>query len=453
MKHLARVIWNEGMHLAQHHFQAQNRYFEDSFHFALSQLFFKPYGVAGCELDAEALRNGTVSLIHARGVMPDGLAFHIPDSDAAPPARQIRDLFSPTHESHLVQLAIPEYRGNGANTQFNGSVNGHDARYVAESALVRDETTGRDEKPVSVGRKNFRLILDIEREDDTVSLPIARVKRDGTGAFIFDPEYIPPCLQIGASERLMQLLGRLVGVLDAKSQSMAGGRSGDRASLGQFASSEVASFWLLHTMHSGVAPLRHHLQIRRSRPEQVYTDLARLAGALCTFAIDSHPRALPAYDHDHLDETFAALDRHIRSHLEIVVPTSSVSIPLTRTAPYLYTGPVTDKRCFGRSRWFLGIRSSAGDATLVAQVPQLVKVCSAKFTPELVRRAYPGLTLEHVPAPPPSISPRLDSQYFAITKGGPCWETLVQTAEIGVYVPDSLPGAEIEVRVAVEGES
>jgi type VI secretion system protein ImpJ len=30
MKPLSRVVWHEGMHLAQHHFQAQNRYFEDS---------------------------------------------------------------------------------------------------------------------------------------------------------------------------------------------------------------------------------------------------------------------------------------------------------------------------------------------------------------------------------------------------------------------------------------
>ena len=63
MKPLSPVIWHEGMYLAQHHFQAQNRYFENSINFALSNLFFKSYGVTGLELDAEALQNGTVSLI------------------------------------------------------------------------------------------------------------------------------------------------------------------------------------------------------------------------------------------------------------------------------------------------------------------------------------------------------------------------------------------------------
>ena len=45
MKQLSRVVWNEGMHLAQHHFQAQSRYFEDAIQFALSSLFFAPYGL------------------------------------------------------------------------------------------------------------------------------------------------------------------------------------------------------------------------------------------------------------------------------------------------------------------------------------------------------------------------------------------------------------------------
>ena len=78
MKLLSRVVWSEGMYLGPHHFQVQSRYFEDSIQFAVSSLWFAAYGVAGLELDAEALRNGTVSLIHARGIFADGLPFNMP---------------------------------------------------------------------------------------------------------------------------------------------------------------------------------------------------------------------------------------------------------------------------------------------------------------------------------------------------------------------------------------
>jgi type VI secretion system protein ImpJ len=117
----------------------------------------------------------------------------------------------------------------------------------------------------------------------------------------------------------------------------------------------------------------------------------------------------------------------------------------------VYSGPVTDQRCFGRSQWILGLRSSAGTAAVISGVPQLVKVCSRKFTTELVRRAYPGLRLDHLRTPPAAIGPRLDSQYFAIDKAGPCWETLVSTREVGVYVPDAaFPDAEPELHVVLE---
>src|SRR4051812_31415516 len=102
MRQLSKVVWAEGMHLSQHHFQTQTRYFEDTIHFALSQLFRESLGVAGIELDAEALRNGTVSVLHARGVMPDGLPFNIPHSDPGPAPRAIADVFLPTQDSHLV---------------------------------------------------------------------------------------------------------------------------------------------------------------------------------------------------------------------------------------------------------------------------------------------------------------------------------------------------------------
>jgi type VI secretion system protein ImpJ len=447
MKQLSRVVWNEGMHLAQHHFQAQSRYFEDAIHFALSSLFFAPYGLAGCELDADAIRNDTVSLIHARGVFPDGLPFDIPASDTTPAPIDVRELFSPTNESHLVLLTIPAYRPDHPNFSINGETNGSPARYHAEAAPMLDDTTGRDERPVSIGRKNLRLALDIEPVEDTISLPIARVRRDGAGHFMYDPEYIPPCVQVGASRRLMQVLQRLVDILDAKSDSMVHGR---RGSAEEFARQEVASFWLLHAIDSSLPTLRHIAQVKRVHPERLYLELSRLAGALCTFAFDAHPRTLPLYDHDHPEACFDALDRHIRAHLDVVAPAARTVIPLKTTKPFLHTGAIEDQRAFGRARWILGVRSSLTGVELAARVPQLAKVCSARFTLELVRRAFPGMRIEHIQFPPASIAPRSDTQYFSIDRAGPCWETLNNTHEIGVYLPDAIPGAQVELVIVSE---
>lgn len=460
MRQLSRVVWHEGMHLAQHHFQAQSRHAEDAIHFALSQLFPFPYGLSSVTLDADALRNGSVSLLNASGILPDGLAFQIPDSDPAPPARDLTSVFSPTQESHLVHLALPAFRPNGANCLLpdgagagGGSTGGAEhpsrPRFRLETLRMIDETAGRDEQPVGVGLRNFSLLLDIELAEGDVSLPIARVRRDVSGHLVYDPGFIPPLLQVGASERLLWLLRRLVEILDVKGETIGGRRRG--SSLGEFAAQEVASFWLLNAIHSSLPALRHQLETRRGSPEALYVEMARLAGSLCTFALHSHPRTLPAYDHDNLEETFGALERHIREHLDVVIPESCLTLPLTRESPVLHTAAITDARMLGRSTWILGVRSSLTPGETARRVPQFGKVCSHRFILQLVERALPGLAMEHIQVPPAAISPRSDTAYFSLARSGPCWDTIIQSREMGAYLPDAVPDAEVELLVLLDG--
>src|SRR5690606_12737083 len=326
MAFLSRVVWSEGMHLAQHHFQAQGRYFEDLTTFALSGLYFKPYGLLACELDAEALVNGTVAVTHARGVMPDGLPFQFPE-DPPPAPLAIADLFSPTQDSHRVLLAISPHRPDRANCALEPGAAGGTARFLTRTAPVPDEVTGADVKPVTVAHKNFRLLLEGPDAGDMVTLPLARVRRDGSGHFVYDPDYVPPCLQVGASRALVELLARLVEKLDARADALRAER-GAYGAAADYASREIASFWLSHAIHSSIAPLRHHLTARAAHPEEVFQELSRLAGALCTFSLTSHPRDLPSYDHDDATSCFLALERHIREHLDIIFPTNSLTVPL-----------------------------------------------------------------------------------------------------------------------------
>jgi len=440
------------MHLGPHHFQAQSRYFEDSIHFATSSLWFAPFGLVGLELDADALKNGTVSIINARGIFPDGLPFQMPESDPLPVPRHIAEAFPPTRDTLTIMMAIAPRQPDGLNcalseTEANGA---QAARFIAEMRVFHDENTGRDEKPVRLGRKNVKLLLDTEPAEDLLTMPVARIMRDGSGHFIVDPRFIPPVIQISASERLMTMLRRLIEILEDKSASITGSRKTDGKSLAEFSTREIANFWLLHAVNSSLAPLRHLCFSKRGHPEELYVELARLGGALCTFALDSHPRALPLYDHEHLDECFEGLDLHIRTHLETIVPTNCLSIPLTRARDYFWEGDVTDQRVLGRSRWVFALHSRAGEAAVIARTPQLVKVCSSQFVAELVKRALPGCALTHLPVPPPAISARVDTQYFGVSKSGPCWDHILQTRRVGIYVPGELPEPELELLVVLE---
>ena len=87
---------------------------------------------------------------------------------------------------------------------------------------------------------------------------------------------------------------------------------------------------------------------------------------------------------------------------------------------------------------------------MIERTPRLVKICSRLFIPKLIERALPGLKLSQIPVPPPSLSPKIEYQYFAIDKSGPCWEHMVKTRELGAYIPGELPDPEIELSVILE---
>jgi type VI secretion system protein ImpJ len=213
---------------------------------------------------------------------------------------------------------------------------------------------------------------------------------------------------------------------------------------------QVSQFWFLHAINSSLTPLRHLLLSKHGHPEELFREMSRLAGALCTFGLDTHPRSLPSYTHDDPGPSFQVLEDHIRRLLEVVVPSLAISIPLTPTERYFYQGEIKDQRCFGRSRWILGMHSQIGEAELISRTTQLVKICSSKFISELVKRAVSGLTLSHMQVPPAAIPVKVESQYFTISRTGPCWESIMQTRNVGVYVPGELPSPELELIVLLE---
>ena len=434
------------MHLGPHHFQVQSRYFEDSIQFATSSLWFASYGLAGLELDADALYNGSVSLLHARGILPDGLPFNMPECDDLPEPRAIADLIPPTRDAVVVLLGIPPLRPNGLNCTVG-------AQFPATLVTPPRPESCTTKSPASTSgacswaARTCTCCSTPSRCGDLVTIPIARVVRDGAGHFAYDPAFVPPVVQIGASSRLLQLLQQMVEILDEKGAALGRDAGSSRS---DFSTREIASFWLLHAVNSALAPLRHLLIAKRGHPEELFVELSRLAGALCTFSLDSQPRDLPLYDHQNLTDCFTQLERHIRAHLETVLPTNCVTIPLVAAGDCFYEGKISDSRCLGNSRWVLGIRAGIAEADLMKETPQLVKVCTPAFVRELVNRALPGMPLTHLPIPPPAISTRVETQYFGISRTGPCWNHMLQTRQVGVYVPSAFPNPELQVLVVLD---
>jgi len=458
------------MFLAPQHFQAQRHHFEETLGHTIEALFPFGYGVTSAVLDADALGGGTLALSHVRGIFPDGTPVAVPEAAHAPVPSSLAERFSPARDAHTVLLTLPGWRSDGPNVSpangdtelglgtYASAEHGSDAestRWVTTVATVRDETSGEDAADIHFATKRLSLRLDHEVTPSDVSLPIARIRRDGSGRFIVDPDYVPPALQIGASERLLEILRGVVGMLEAKGASLGAtlgpaGTAPGGAAPAAYIGNELATRWLLHAMRSAEAPLRHLLATRRAHPERLWVELSRLAGALCTFSLTTQARDLPAYAHDDLGACFGAIEQHLRRHLDVVVAAKAVVVPLARGDDTLFGAAIADPRCFDRgARWFLGVRTSLSARDTIVAVPQLSKICARKFVLELTRRAIPGFVLEHAPAPPAGLAPRAELTYFEIMRAGPCDTALTATREIGVYLPDSFGDAVLELAVLI----
>jgi type VI secretion system protein ImpJ len=213
---------------------------------------------------------------------------------------------------------------------------------------------------------------------------------------------------------------------------------------------DVANYWFLHALCSALPALRRHLQDRRSHPEEVYRDLVRLAGALSTFALDAKQDEIPQYRHRDLASTFKELDTLIRRYLEIVAPSNTITLQFHKSESYIYSAEVKDERCLRRARWIFGIRSSLTESLLLRQTPKLLKICSAEGVAKLVQRALPGLELMHLPVPPAQLHAQADMHYFSISLSGPCWQHILQTKQVGVYLPGDLGDATFDLTIIME---
>jgi predicted component of type VI protein secretion system len=47
------------------------------------------------------------------------------------------------------------------------------------------------------------------------------------------------------------------------------------------------------------------------------------------------------------------------------------------------------------------------------------------------------------------LSPRVGTRYFRIDRTEPCWTSITESGEVGIYVPSAVEAAEFEIVVLV----
>jgi type VI secretion system protein ImpJ len=441
MSRARNVVWSEGLFLTPHLFQQADRYRENLIHFRLKPLTPFYWGIAELDIDREGLPNGLFTVRRCSGVMADGLPVQIPEEDGAPEARSVKTLFAPSAESLGVYLAISAHRADSLNFHLGNGTAGRAARYQMEMTQVNDETTEGNAVEIPVANKNFQILFEGESLDGKIWIKIAELGRTATGEIALREAYIPPAISVAGSGTLMGILHRILEMLSAKSSAL----SDQRRHIAEFGASDVANFWLLHTVNSYVPVLSHLYLVSKHHPEQLYLILTQLAGELSTFALGADPRDLPRYDHEDLAHTFGELEARIRFLLETMIPTRYVIIPLEKTPQLWHAGQIHDDRLLKTAQFYLAASAQVSAARLVEDVPAKAKISSPDEINAIIGRAVPGVELIYEPVPPTTIPVKPGFKYYHLNASGRWWETICKAKSLALYLPDEFPELKVEL--------
>ncbi len=445
MSKYRKIVWNEGMLLTPHHFQQFDNYHEELLNSRVRSIMQHEYGIIELRFSAESIANGNFQVTTCRGFLPDGLFINVPDAEAAPDMRPIGNHFRVDAERLGVHLAIPVKKVGEANFQASGAGGNGNLRYLQEGRNVKDETTGSNEQAVAYAKSNLRIIFDDELRDGFTSMKIAELQRTPTGQLKVADDYIPPILKISANDWLTAMLRQIVEILITKGASLSEQRRQSNASLADFTTSEVAVFWLLHTINNSIPIMSHYFRSPVLHPERLYEEMVRLIGQLMTFSIEMHPKDIVKYDHDDLHFTFSNLAAQLRDLLETVIPSRCVAIPLEKTRDTLYVGRIDDERLIKEAGFFLAVRAQMPEAKLIEGVPRVVKIASRDVIDSVIGSALPGVVLTLASPPPAPIPTRVGFKYFQLDNIGPYWSGIAGSKVISVYVPNDIPDEKLEL--------
>jgi type VI secretion system protein ImpJ len=448
-----RVVWNEGMLIRPQHFQQADRYHEGLLDFRLRSLVSFDWGLTELEVDRGALENGNFNLKRCAGVMPDGLPFDIPETDAAPESRPLEKYFAGAPKILEVYLAVPTEHPGMQNCRLDGDANHRLMRYFSYYSPVLDENTNDKKQNIALAQKQLTILFPpYDSLEDYSHVKIAELIRTSAGEFKLQDNYIPPCLKISANGHLLSMLRDLRDRLSSKSNDLSEKRRKKTTRVVEFSTFDVTTFWLLHTVNSYIPVLSHYVNANTAPPERLYCELAQLAGELTTFTTDDHPKDLPEYRHLDLSYTFGELVEKIRRLIETVIPENCHPVPLEKTPESWWLGRIDNDQWFDTMEFYLAVSADVKAKDLVRDLSNKVKIGTLDDIETLVNQSLPSkVAASHTARPPAAILVKVGYQYFHLEleksklREGTYKDKVRKAKNLAIYIPNEFPGLKIEL--------
>jgi type VI secretion system protein ImpJ len=432
MSHGDRVLWSEGLFLRPQHFQEQDRHTETLVHGMLQAGWLQSWGFRALTLDPALAEVGRVAVTEARGILPDGTPFAIPETmDPPVPVEIGRET-----PAGAVLLAIPlELPGGASFDPAHASPSG--ARFRGRLTRLRDAVAGGGEsEEVETARPVAQLLAPGRDAGGYTTLPVAGVTGlRADGGVAFDEAFLPPALATAAVPTYGQLLQEVVIGLDRIAEAHG------RMVLGGTGRS-VENLLVLELANSALPRLAHMLAQGVFHPAELFRELAGLAGRMATYGSGSRRLTeLPAYDHLAPRVAFAALTDTLRSlilSLRFVEPKSR-ALPVMKHATNVWKVRIDSPGLLQDSRIVVRVGSELSDAALRKIFVDQVTVGAAGEFDALWKSRLPGIALKPLHSQPREIPYDGDRLCLELDSKSEHWPSLRDAPGFVIGVSGVLP--------------
>ncbi len=432
----SKVIWSEGLFLKPQHFQQQERYISDLIDKRSQALHFYGWGVLSLEIDTNQLGMGKFAIRSARGVMPDGTPFNIPEDDPAPAAIDFKEgvLGKTVYLALPLQTTQPDVDdGVGSDGLF---------RYQSEILDVPDQNSrSQSMASMQLGKTKVALKLEGEQLSEYCCIPIAYVEECSAEKKVtLDKGFIPSVLASESAAVLSDFMAELKGLLRHRSQTVAA-----RVSAGGGGAAELADFLMLQVINRHIPLVEHIARDDGVHPESLYLTLASLVGEMATFSEARVPQPLEPYRHHDLKLTFNGLFQQLRDALSTVVDPRAYQIPLMDPKYGIYRAGLEDKQLVNDAEFILAVKADLSQEELRRSFPLRTRVSSVETIRDLVMAGLPGIPLESMAQVPRQIPYHAGYVYFQMNKHDVKWKEMSKSSGFAVHIGDGFPGLEMEL--------
>ena len=432
------VIWYEGLFVKPQHFQQQARAAEAQLQQRLNCLNDTLYGFSELELNPEYLSFGKIAITRARGVMPDGSVFDIPNDQPPPPPLDIPDT---TAVNQLVHLCLLLRSDGAVEVQWPDSY--ANSRYSAQRSEVHDTHSEEgDQVAMELAVPNLQMMLERDDRSAFTGIALGRIlDKRPDGSLVMDEDFYPTSVSVHAVPPLKRYLGEIAGLMRERARAIAE-RIGSASQSGV---ADVTDFNLLQTLNR-LYPLFQHLARRQHvHPEQLYIAFSQACGELVTFTDDGRlPLEYPAYQHDRLRQSLKPLQDTLRRALGTVLQPRAVSLPIETQQYGVLTAAVHDRLLLEDAAFILAVRAQMPLEILRQQFLQQTKVSSLEQLSKLVSLQLPGIPLIPLPVAPRHLPFHAGFSYFELDRHHPAWQSLTGAAGFGFHIAADFPELELQ---------